>query len=198
MERKTDKTDLSYNDMVRGYGNPMIDVDHLFTEFVGNRKVAYCAIDRKHPNTKVISYDDPECDCRYALTAQRDFFTYDLRKPIPFYIMLNWTKPDNDPKLDHAPGPKMLYMIPGNYVAAKALNDYQGLERWFTPRGQARFINALRAEPGWVAPQLLKLSDVRHEYDITTRIDWKSITAEFEAERDQLSSLGLSGASVRL
>ncbi len=184
--RKTNKEDLSFNDLVRGYGSPMIDIDHVFPEYIDGRKRIFCAIERKHPNTRAISYDASDCDCTYALTSQRDHFTYDLKIPVPYFIMINWTKDNSDPNLDHDKGPPMVYMVPGNYVAWKAQKLHHDSDPWYTPRAHARFINELRTEPGYVKAHLLKLSDERHEYEVKTRIDWASLGADFTQQREEL------------
>lgn len=204
LDRKTDKVDHSYSDMLRGFGTCTYDIDvmisgndmdanskrHVWTERRGSNNHTLMAADQKSPNTRVISLWSDDCDCRYSLLSQRFHFTEEVRVPVPWFVIINWTKPNNSPGLDHAKGPPMLFLIPGNYVAYRALDKYSGCDFWQTPYDHANFINGLKKDPDNISRELKGLSNERHEYsDIENIIiDWDSFQQDFPRQRKILNS----------
>ncbi len=169
--------DSSYPDLIRTLknGSYMSDIDSVFYDYLSDSTTTLTLIvDAKHPNQDIISYDDIRCECKSALIMQRDLSN---REQIPFIIALTWTKDDNDPHLDHEKGPKMLYLIPGNYFAVRAMKAVNNTDMWYTPRTFARLVNALKVKPKRLTElDLIHLSNERKEYAIKTEIDFDSIS----------------------
>jgi hypothetical protein len=204
--RKTNKIDHSYSDLIRGFGTATYDIDILgsgntmdgesvrqvWTERRNCNNYTIMAADLKSPNTKHISLWKDECDSRYSLLSQRFHFTEEVRVPIPWFVIINWTKNNDDPKLDHAKGPPMLYLIPGNYIAWKRLKTYCNgeIDPWQTPWEHANFINGLKKDPDNISRELKKMSNTHHEYDLGEMdIDLESFSQDFPRQRAMLKGV---------